>query len=594
MSPKEYLYKGTTKVVKEFDLDNSDSLFATLKAPRVVEFYDPHCPACAAYRPHYISLAEETQKLHPEILFFAVSCEKHEGVCDEYNVEGYPTLRFFQKDDIGPHDQGFEHEDENDEEPDEITVARVIDFLNVTPNGKKESKVSLSKAISSPPPSSQKEISSESSTRYAEIYKAEKERYYKEQQKRQGFGKFLRKDDQDISTREEKVSYNEMTTGMKSNMLGTDEFEKRQEVYQIVLDRKKGSSKRLAHASYLLKKVDTKRSYWFSSKMSPEEELIYDATLSLLVGVESGLSKAMTDPIAKSAMQNWLKLLSVSLPSEWDVHRPIHALSMALEDDSLSDDPQTLKNWLRRYYSPSQKDEGWTDSCQNKELQTDGFTCGFWKLLHIVTLGIAEYRGTKNLIDRQRRYSERTKVFSPSLAADTIRNYIEHFFTCKPCRKHFLQTYDDCHKNQRCQRLADNGNDDTSPQHWKELSLWLWEFHNDVSVRLLRERSSKNSSSPPTLANEVAIIFPTVNSCPLCLDDNGLWNKAQVFRFLERTYWPDSHTDPLTDKLLQLEGVQTTTNWKLPSIIVFVALLIVGKLFGRRILGRFTTKSRTV
>jgi hypothetical protein len=271
--------------------------------------------------------------------------------------------------------------------------------------------------------------------------------------------------------------------------------------------------------------------------------------------------------------------LSVSLPPEWNIHKLISHLRNDFEDATKS--KENFKEILKSY--PLAR-KGWSASCQNKILKSEGFSCGFWKLLHVITLGVAEQRGGQNLIDSGMMVPT-TIVFSPALAADTIRNYIDKFFTCRPCREHFLETYDDCDNNRRCERLTGDKTTEKSSD-WKEISLWLWEVHNDVSVRLVQERISstytKGVQNIATLRDEISVLLPDINNCIICFEDNGMWNKAEVFRFLEHTYWPDSDKDPLTDKLLTFDSSEGRSGVRMLLLAMFLVVWLVYKLTGRQ------------
>jgi len=395
--------------------------------------------------------------------------------------------------------------------------------------------------------------------------------------KRQGY---LRKDDRKNKQGStiEKASFGDMTKGMKQYTPGTKEFQDRNKSINIRVrkGRRKnkfhGRTKTFTKASFPLRK-DVTKAKWMKS-MSNEEELILDVTLSLITGLSAGMMMGIEDVTSKAAMKDWLDLLSVSLPPEWNIHKLIDSLRMNFEDATKS---KARFQEIVKSYPIARK--GWSRSCQNRKLGSEGFSCGFWKLLHVITLGVAEQRGGRNLIDSG-MMSPTTVVFSPSTAADTIRNYMDKFFTCRPCREHFLQTYDDCKNNRRCKRLTTNKKSEI-PAEWKEISLWLWEFHNDVSVRLIGERISKTFTrgvkNTPTASDEVVGIWPNVNSCILCFQESGKWNDAEVFRFLERNYWPDSETDPLTDKLLKFESEGTSESW-MPWFGAFLFVWIMYKL----------------
>jgi len=543
-------------------------------------------------------MAKNTMKQYPEIQFFGVSCDKYEELCDEYDVQGYPTLRFFKADDA-PTSKGIEREFMIEDTRDEKTPREIADILNansiaatknedrgtakhvVDDNAKEVTKPLSDNGNTGSSKDKKEDQTSKNLIGYSQLYKTAKEKYALQ---RQGVGKFLWKDE----TKDEQgrpirpASYNEMTKGMKQNTPGTTEFRDREQAFRkriemsITKKKLRGTAQTLEKGNLPFTKDMTKPTFLKIKKMSDEEELILDVTLSLTVALESGLSMGITDITSKSAMKDWLNLLSVSLPPEWNILKLIHDLRHNF--DYATESSENFKSMVKGH---SLVRKGWSASCQNKALNLEGFSCGFWKLLHVITLGVAEQRGGQNLIDSG-MVVPTTVVFSPALAADTIRNYIDKFFTCKPCREHFLATYDDCNNNRRCERLTNDKNAE-NPSDWKELSLWLWEVHNDVSVRLVGERISnsytKGVKNTPTLKDEVSVLVPNINSCIMCFEDDGMWNKAEVFRFLERTYWPDSEKDPLTDKLLTYDD-EGSSRIELLWLAVILVVWLVYKMTG--------------
>ena len=341
-------------------------------------------------------------------------------------------------------------------------------------------------------------------------------------------------------------------------------------------------------------------------KMTPEEELILDASLSFIHALKYGVftSDAELTAEKKSALKNWLNLLSVSLPPEWALHKLIDKLIRRFSVISKSD--AALERVLAEYELPR---KFWSNGCKRKGGVGGGFSCGFWKLLHIVTVGVAEHKGGYNLVEAEMVGAE-TQTFSPIDAADTIREYIGHFFTCAECREHFVKTYDDCSKNRRCARLTEETEFATDAD-WKELALWLWEVHNDVSVRLLVERHTKRatkySSKGLQASDEVTALWPDLDGCLMCFAEDGTWDEPEVFRMLERTYWyvgsfthftfkdslwrlrinccssyflsllirPDADLDPMSDKLLTFVGGEQRYGLGLLWIVMFAGLYFV-------------------
>jgi Erv1 / Alr family len=283
---------------------------------------------------------------------------------------------------------------------------------------------------------------------------------------------------------------------------------------------------------------------------------------------------ALTDK-KKAALKGWLDLLSVGLPPEWGLHTLVDDLTQNIEFISLLD--ANLKKIIDKHPLPRQK---WSKSCDANGV--GGFSCGMWKLFHTVTIGMAEHRGGLNLIDAE-VVDFSTRVFSPADAADTIREYIAHFFGCNECRDHFISQYDQC-SFRRCDRLTDDANAST-PEDWKQVSLWLWEVHNDVSVRVANQkatRSAKKAQMSPfrkvsvtplvvKKEDEIQSLWPTIEECLGCFEETGKWNEASVFAFLERTYW--AGPDAKADRLLSARNIDRDTSGG--SLIWFMVLIAV-------------------
>jgi hypothetical protein len=155
-----------------------------------------------------------------------------------------------------------------------------------------------------------------------------------------------------------------------------------------------------------------------------------------------------------------------------------------------------------------------------------------------MTVGIAEYRGGQDLI-ASGSVMPASRTFSPLDAADTIREYMAHFFPCTECSKHFVGQYDQCELNRRCSRLTSIAST-TSDADWKELAKWLWEVHNDVSIRLVNEKHEakrwrRQISAPKS--DQIKAIWPAITDCFNCVNEDGSFNENMIFMHLEQTYW---------------------------------------------------------
>jgi hypothetical protein len=293
------------------------------------------------------------------------------------------------------------------------------------------------------------------------------------------------------------------TVTMKANRVGTSEYIGRQAALIASIRKYKGEARAKQVEAKLLaveKALKLNQSTFVSSpavpfqkevtrervfekipfikrivKMSQEEELILDASLSFIHGLRIGIFKyrnALSEN-EQVAFEDWLHLVRVTLPSEWALHTLIDDLLDHF--DSVVKSPDALVRVLDQH--PMHRDR-WSPSCAKPGNVGGGFTCGFWKLLHVMSVGLAEHKGGKVVV-KLRMARQDSPLFSPLLAADTIRDYIAHFFPCTSCSEHFVERYDDC-SYRRCSRLSDKVSKSTEAD-WKELAKWLFQFHNEVS-----------------------------------------------------------------------------------------------------------------
>lgn len=190
-----------------------------------------------------------------------------------------------------------------------------------------------------------------------------------------------------------------------------------------------------------------------------------DAALSFEFALKNGIYM-QHGPLSEDkseAFRNWLDLLSKSLPAQ--MKRTHHIITAILKNFSLASSGQSeLDELIRIQIGPSEasSSSSWR-TCTNGNNEM-GYTCGLWDLFHIMSVGVVEYN----------RHND------PSIptghASETLRNYIDHFFQCDECRMNFLSMYDTCAFD-GCHRLSKNPS--RLEKEWRELTLWLWETHND-------------------------------------------------------------------------------------------------------------------
>ena len=221
------------------------------------------------------------------------------------------------------------------------------------------------------------------------------------------------------------------------------------------------------------------------------------------------------DPLSnstKTALHDWLKLLKRTLPPTWNVQKVVHDLLTDFDEKVATE--EAFVAVLDRYpMSISQ----WSKGCS--------YTCGLWELFHIVTVGAVEW----NLMIVDGDWELYQGV---AAAAETLRNYIENFFACDVCRVNFLHAYDAC-RFDRCHRLHDSAE---TREQWMELPLWLFETHNSVNVRLMKEAAEREHRSP-THQDEIDKHWPPLEYCPSCWREDQAWDTENVYKYLRLIYW---------------------------------------------------------
>lgn len=294
--------------------------------------------------------------------------------------------------------------------------------------------------------------------------------------------------------------------------------------------------------------------------------------MSFTRGLVSGVFKtngALTYK-QKAALLDWFDLLSVSLPPEIGLHELIDTLKH--NADEISERQENLKLLIDKHPLPENE---WSLSCRKG---TKPFFCGFWKLLHIISVGFAEQAGGLAL----RESSPSIRVFSAKQAANVVREYIALFFPCAECSKRFVAKYDDC-SFQRCLRLSDE-TDDATRESWQEFPLWLWEVHNDVSSSNLKTEVANVNAKAGRKAEEkqwerdMQVLFPQMDQCNACVKSDGTWNLNAVYNHLEDEYWTFGHdVHKKVDQFLEYNAVGRNSSqfkWVHFLLIAFVLLVI--------------------
>ena len=77
------------------------------KEAELMLFYTEWCPYCKKAKPIWNQLKEqyENQPINnTKVYFKEIDCDKNESMADEYNIEGYPTIKLIKGNDIIEYD----------------------------------------------------------------------------------------------------------------------------------------------------------------------------------------------------------------------------------------------------------------------------------------------------------------------------------------------------------------------------------------------------------------------------------------------------------------------------------------------------------
>lgn len=216
----------------------------------------------------------------------------------------------------------------------------------------------------------------------------------------------------------------------------------------------------------------------------------------------------------------WLLLLRKTLPVSWST---LHSAVQNLIDnfDYVKRSESYMITILDEYAPPSKV---WSMSCSHGEIDA-GFTCGLWELFHSVTVGVVDYNRAAAF--------HRNRLATEDVAR-TIRSFVDAFFPCEICRRNFAVMFDSC-AYRRCEVLQiDISEYETD---WIQLSLWLLDTHNGVSVRLMKEKAEReNKISRITVDDEIAVKWPSLHDCPQCWLPSGSANQTTMYKFLKLEY----------------------------------------------------------
>jgi Erv1 / Alr family len=303
----------------------------------------------------------------------------------------------------------------------------------------------------------------------------------------------------------------------------------------------------------------------FDRQMVKKKDVYADMYRSLHFSLkyEVYASNEPLSPDSRDALMQWLRLLQTTMPPLWSqIHNLLNALFN--DFDAIVSGEEQLAKVLDRFPPPDGGAMKWSDDCSHGE-KGMGFTCGLWKLFHLMTVGVVVQQWNNNnavaLVNGKPNDDDSKIQIVPADAATILRNYIQHFFRCEVCRSEFVQTFDAC-KQSHCHALFGTSSTSSSGAtttllgmaEWIQLPIWLFETHNAVTRRLLHEKAENDEDRKQPIAisrqDELDHEWPSRADCPKCWRPSpaavtksettmSLFDQDHIYKFLRLEYWPE-------------------------------------------------------
>jgi thiol oxidase len=180
----------------------------------------------------------------------------------------------------------------------------------------------------------------------------------------------------------------------------------------------------------------------------------------------------------------------------------------------------------------SEEENGWV-YCKT-------YTCALWTLLHTMSIGCGEY----------------TTSLKPSEVAEAIRGFVQHFFGCEECVRHFLSANPPSVIN-TLRSFDEEGN--------KELVLWLWRMHNKVN------KVTKHA------------FWPSVRACSICFTngitspslDPATLHEDEIVMYLKSIY--GYQEQDLAQMLIEYPSMQIFANPLLALCMMGACVIVLYK-----------------
>lgn len=406
----------------------------------IVEFYADWCPHCRKFSPLFFAIGSALRRAGSSTMLGGVNCEVHADVCQEHNVQGYPTIMvFYHGSDEKVMAARRQYESNHDGD---VRIDTLLFLLSNATSGKR----GLSQQA------------------LAETFKH--------------------------------------------------------------LDETEGNCQEQREVNVGGGWPDTEVHVTSSARLK-------DARFMLLYTLRHWISPAALHAKPRAFTTNdlvplslWLHVVALNFP-DMDLAAKLRSLAAFVSEAAeIPGHAVCVDDWSHRLDALGLPTTGEIAAAVPTDTTCKTETCRLWALIHILTLA--------------------SQVHWPGMASHGktwigIHAFLEHYFRCDVCRKHFLSQV----------KVAAYGMKDVESGK-VSLAVYFWRFHNAVSTRIAAEKKCIQ----PVLDRR----WPQSESCPQCWTDRaGQWkvideaaamlgqdsplpmhlpNETAVTQHLVRAYWP--------------------------------------------------------
>lgn len=495
----------------------------------LVEFYNSWCGFCQRFAPSWKALATDVKGWEDLVRVGALDCSVDENapICREYEIMGYPTLRYFHENYVkGPQNLGVSvPKGEDLQGHKKFLIDRLIT----------EQSEGRAKMIANILPYNYSDLThlfdntSAETIQYAFLIIEKPETYL-------GIDVIL-----DLhKTPNITIRYSQTTNALLIEKYGLDKF-------PVLISQDRSGSRRIHHIDDVNNRGQLKvvlKQYLESKKIpitdeTPKKEIFTGKWLDVEVpnmaslikerarqalkervknmgdavfqmDLETALRYSLKHEIATTriiegekleVLQNYLRVLRKYFPFGQKGQLFLSELLMAVSDvNSVQGDTIALivaraeQDSAEVFSSPQQ----WL-ACRGSVPGKRGYPCGLWKLFHYLTVNSAEQNNRKaNALE----------------ILDVMFGYIKNYFGCSDCSQHFQEMA--VRREMRNISSLDSS------------VIWLWMAHNEVNKRL----SGDQTEDPEYPKYQ----FPSKEHCPSCRNTDDTWNLSEVLRYVKHVY----------------------------------------------------------